>query len=225
MDQIVDNTSADCTKIPPVSRVNSCAHLLDFWIAGQETTTDTLNWGIIHLIHSPRVQQKLHEDLDAVRTENDHFGGQSVTAVQQCEEGEIMVSPICCRRIYARRNVQDVKVRGHLLPKGTSIVHQISCVLYDEKVFPEPRLFKPERFLEGDGTLRRVDELIPFSVGKTYCAGESLARMELFLVFVNLLNQYKITAPKHSPMPSKRQNFGLTVAPIPYQCQIEKRRK
>ena len=58
--------------------------------------------------------------------------------------------------------------------------------------------------------MKRVDELIPFSVGKRFCAGESLARTEMFLIFVNLFNQYEITAPKHSPMPSKQQNFGLS---------------
>ena len=42
------------------------AHLLDFWIAGQETTTDTLNWGIIHIVHQPEVQQLLHAELDSV---------------------------------------------------------------------------------------------------------------------------------------------------------------
>ncbi|KAL3073146.1 hypothetical protein niasHT_035422 [Heterodera trifolii] len=203
------------------------AHLLDFWIAGQETTTDTLNWGIIHLIHSPRVQQKLHEELDSVIGSDRMITLADKVSLSYSNAviNEIMRIANLLPQNFARRNVHDVKVRGHLLPKGTSIVPQISCVLYDEKVFPEPRLFKPERFLEGDGTLRRVDELIPFSVGKRYCAGESLARMELFLVFVNLFNQYKITAPNHSPMPSKRQNFGLTVAPIPYKCQIEKRRK
>jgi hypothetical protein len=34
----------------------------------------------------------------------------------------------------------------------------------------------------------------------------------------------QITAPKHSPMPSKQQNFGLSVVPLPYKCQIRKRR-
>jgi cytochrome P450 len=32
----------------------------------KETTTDTLNWGIIHIVHQPEVQQLLHAELDSV---------------------------------------------------------------------------------------------------------------------------------------------------------------
>uniref|UniRef100_A0A183C9Z4 Cytochrome P450 n=1 Tax=Globodera pallida TaxID=36090 RepID=A0A183C9Z4_GLOPA len=55
----------------------------------------------------------------------------------------------------------------------------------------KPRRFKPERFLEQNGankSLARCDELIPFSVGKRQCLGESMARMELFLFIANIFN-------------------------------------
>ncbi|CAK5118439.1 unnamed protein product [Meloidogyne enterolobii] len=177
------------------------AHLLDFWIAGQETTTDTLNWGIIHIIHNMNVQDRLHKELDS----------------------EIMRIANVLPQNLARRTVQDINVRGHLLRKGTSIQPLISCVLYDENIFPNSRQFLPERFLSENGTLKRFDEFIPFSIGKRFCAGESLARTELFLIFVNLFNQYEISPPKYSEMPSKQQNFGLSVVPLPYKCQIRKR--
>lgn len=38
----------------------------DLWIAGQETTTTTLTWGIAFLINYPEVQAKIHAELDGV---------------------------------------------------------------------------------------------------------------------------------------------------------------
>uniref|UniRef100_A0A914GPT0 Uncharacterized protein n=1 Tax=Globodera rostochiensis TaxID=31243 RepID=A0A914GPT0_GLORO len=140
----------------------------------QETTTDTLNWGIIHIIHSPKVQDKLHAELDSVigtdrlitlfdkvslPYANSVVNKSGIVEFAGDERTPRLAPNFIRISNFARRNVRDVKVRGHLLRKGTSIVPQICCVLYDEKVFSEPRLFKPERFLEEDGTLKRVDEM------------------------------------------------------------------
>lgn len=38
----------------------------DLWVAGQETTSTTINWAIAHLINRPEVQQRCHRELDQV---------------------------------------------------------------------------------------------------------------------------------------------------------------
>ena len=43
--------------------------------------------------------------------------------------------------------------------------------------------FRPERFLDAAGGVSKDDHLIPFSVGKRQCLGETLAKVELYLFF------------------------------------------
>ena len=61
-------------------------------------------------------------------------------------------------------------------------------------MFPEPTRFNPDRFIDANGEFQHCDEVIHFSVGKRRCPGEGLAKMELFLLFANLLNQFKVWA-------------------------------
>ncbi|CAD6200048.1 unnamed protein product, partial [Caenorhabditis auriculariae] len=61
---------------------------------------------------------------------------------------------------------RNVVLNGYEIPKGTGVLAQLSTVMFDEKVFPEPHKFNPKRFIEDNGQLKKVDELIPFSIGK-----------------------------------------------------------
>jgi cytochrome P450 family 33 len=64
------------------------------------------------------------------------------------------------------KTMRDVEVNGYRLKEGTAIVPQISTVLFDEKIFPNPEQFRPERFLDENGHLKRCDQLAPFGMGK-----------------------------------------------------------
>ena len=49
------------------------AMLLDMWIAGQETTSNTLAWGMVYLMQDQEVQTKLHKELDTVIGNDRHI--------------------------------------------------------------------------------------------------------------------------------------------------------
>ena len=165
------------------------------WLAGQETTSSTLSWMVLYLMTNPEAQTKLQDELnnvvgsDRIITLDDKMSLPYVNAVVAETQRLCNLLP----NNVPHRLMQDVNFHGYTIKADTIVVPQISTVLYDETVFPEPLKFKPERFLDSSGKFQTKPELIPFSVGKRACLGEGLARLELYLFASNLFNQFEVT--------------------------------
>uniref|UniRef100_A0A915EKT0 Cytochrome P450 n=1 Tax=Ditylenchus dipsaci TaxID=166011 RepID=A0A915EKT0_9BILA len=195
-----------------------------------DTTSNTMNFLILYMVVFPEVQAKMQEELDQVMGDNED-GKKLICLAEKAKlpytnavinESQRLVNLVPITLIH--RTTKDVVIGGYAVKKGARIVPQVSSVLYDEKIFPKPHEFIPERFIE-DGQLKKCEELIPFSLGKRQCLGESMARMELFLFTANLFYLYKMSAVNPLKPPSLEKVTGLTVSPIKYNCIIEKRKQ
>ncbi|KAH7707514.1 Protein CYP-33C1 [Aphelenchoides avenae] len=196
---------------------------MDLLIAAQDTTSYSLAWCIAYVLLNPEVQEEIHRELDDVVgsdrliTLDDRLRLPFVQAVVHETQRLCNVVPMN----LPHETTRDVVIDGYNVPKGTCVVPQISMVLYDEKIFPNSRAFNPNRFIDEAGNLIKVDEFIPFSIGKRQCLGESLARMELFLFIANLFNQFKYSPGKK--LPTLERKFGQTIPCPPYKCRVEQR--
>uniref|UniRef100_A0A1I7SVA1 Cytochrome P450 2L1 n=1 Tax=Bursaphelenchus xylophilus TaxID=6326 RepID=A0A1I7SVA1_BURXY len=120
-----------------------------------------------------------------------------------------------------RTVTQDIEIDGYRFKKGSMVLPQVSILLNDPDHFPEPEEFRPDRFLDENQNLRRFEAFMPFSIGKRQCLGESLARMELFLIFANLLRNFSFESCDGEI--SNRRVLGLTVSPPKFRCKVRRR--
>ena len=89
----------------------------------------------------------------------------------------------------------------------------------DSDVFPSPKEFNPERFLDDNGKLKRYEQFAPFGVGKRICMGESLAKNEIFLFFVRMLQRVTFETTGCKPDPED-VIMGVTRSPKPFEVKV-----
>ena len=130
-------------------------------VAGNETTRNAISGGMLALIQHPEQRQRLIDDPALIPS--------------AVEEILRWVTPV----IHFRRTAtRDVELRGQLIRENDKVVIFYPSANRDEEVFPDPFAFDVGR---------TPNEHLSFGVGQHFCLGASLARLELKIIFEELL--------------------------------------
>lgn len=112
---------------------------------------------------------------------------------------------------------------GYVLPKGTIIMPNLYQIHHDESYWGDPENFRPERFLNADGSFRKDERVIPFSIGKRVCVAENLAQVEFFLFLTGILQKFDLLESPDHPLPNFKPKSSFVLCPQPYQLVLRER--
>ncbi|XP_052016277.1 cytochrome P450 2D3-like isoform X2 [Apodemus sylvaticus] len=197
--------------------------ILDLLGAGIVTTSSTLSWSLLLMILHPNVQRRVQQEIDKVigQVRRPEMADQACMPYTNAVIHEVQRFAAVAAMTLPHMTSRDIEVQGFLIPKGTTLILNLSSVLKDETVWEKPLRFHPEHFLDAQGHFVKHEAFMPFSAGRRACLGEPLARMELFLFFTCLLQRFSFTVPAGQPRPSDRGIYGIPVTPEPYQlCAV-----
>ncbi|KAE8605376.1 hypothetical protein XENTR_v10015089 [Xenopus tropicalis] len=169
--------------------------LADLFGAGMETTSTTLRWGLLFIMKYPDIQKKVQDEIDKVigsaqpRLEHRKKMPYTDAVIHEIQRLGNLAPNV------GHETTTDVTFRGYFIPKGTQVIILLTSVLQDKDYFKKPEEFYPEHFLDSEGNFVKNEAFLPFSAGRRICVGETLAKMELFLFFTKLLQNFTFQPP------------------------------
>ncbi|KAE8605388.1 hypothetical protein XENTR_v10015100 [Xenopus tropicalis] len=175
---------------------NLVALLANLFVAGMETSSTTLRWGLLLMMKYPDIQKKVQDEIDRVigsvepRLEHRKLMPYTDAVIHEIQRFA-NIAPIS----LPHATTTDVTFRGYFIPKDTQVMIVLTSVLRDKDYFKKPEDFYPEHFLNSKGNFVKNEAFLPFSAGRRICAGETLAKMELFLFFTKLLQNFTFQPP------------------------------
>ncbi len=166
--------------------------LMTLLVAGHETTATAVSWAVERLLRHPdkleRARSGDEEYMDAIIKET------------------LRLRPVI--PIVARKLMEPMEIGGWELPAGATAAPCIHLIHRREDVYPEPRAFRPERFLEEPaGTYT----WIPFGGGVRRCLGAAFALQEMKIVLQAIVAQ----APLRPVRPDSERVSRRSIALVP----------
>jgi cytochrome P450 len=173
---------------------------ITLFLAGHETTANTLSWTWWLLAQNPAAESRLHEEVDRV------LAGRAPTMEDLPKlvyTGHVITESM---RLYppawgiARIAIEDVEIAGYHVPKGAGVSFAQWVVHRDSRWYDTPEEFRPERW-EGD-LLKRIPRFayFPFGGGPRQCIGNTFALMEATLVLATIAKRYRFKLVEGHPV-------------------------
>jgi cholest-4-en-3-one 26-monooxygenase len=163
-------------------------------VGGDETTRHVISGGMEQLLLHPDQRNLLVEHPDKI-----------AIAV---EEMLRWVSPI---KSMCRTVTRDIEFMGQSMTAGQQCLLLFESANFDAAKFPDPSRFDVER---------QPNEHLAFGFGSHYCLGQALARLELKVMFEQLLARMPDIELAADPaiLPRRRANFitGLESMPVTF---------
>lgn len=159
---------------PSVARQQARDNIMSLILAGHETTASQLAWAFQLLAHNPTVRDRLVREIDAGLSEE-----YLIATIQEVLRHR-------CVFVFAipRALAKPVEIGGWGYEPPAHLLPCIYLVHHDPRFYPDPHVFRPERFLQAPPSPRTW---LPWGGGRKRCPGLHLATLEMKTVLRTIL--------------------------------------
>ncbi|KAH9697128.1 cytochrome P450 family 76 subfamily C polypeptide 7 [Citrus sinensis] len=184
----------------------------DLFIAGNDTTSITMEWAMTELLHNPGALSKAKLELEQTVGKGNPIEESDIirlTYLQAVVKETFRLHPPA-PLLIPRKALEDVEIAGFTVPKGAQVFVNVWAIGRDESTWDNPHTFIPERFLRSNVDFKGQNfELIPFGAGRRICPGLPLAIRMLYLMLGSLINSFDWKLEDENM--DMEEKFGITI--------------
>eukprot|EP00057_Strongylocentrotus_purpuratus_P018739 XP_011673213.1 PREDICTED: steroid 17-alpha-hydroxylase/17,20 lyase [Strongylocentrotus purpuratus] len=188
--EAADSGNQDAEKLSDTHLVLTVSNM---FAAGIQNTTETLYWALAFMVEHRDIQSRCQAEIDRA------IGRKRVPVVD--DRGSLPYTEATLYEVMRYSSILpiavphattcDVNFRGYRIPKGAVVMFNTYSMHYDPNAWESPTSFKPEHFLEDDGSVQQhPSSFLPFGAGRRSCLGEVAAKTDLIIIFTWLLQNY-----------------------------------
>ncbi|KAF9479967.1 cytochrome P450 [Pholiota conissans] len=198
---------------------------------GASDTTISLGLTFLYLmtIH-PEIQKKAQAEIDRVTggSRLPDFEDRSSLPYIEAMYRELMrwMPPVPLG--LPHRLTEDDEYKGYFIPKGTAVMANIWAMSRDEERYPEPHLFKPERFLDENGEINDDDHILAFGFGRRICVGKHVATHIIWMMITSIIAAFDVSKAKDNfgndiEIEDDYTDYGALLHKSSFKCSIKPR--
>ncbi|KAJ2662118.1 hypothetical protein IWW48_002014 [Coemansia sp. RSA 1200] len=168
--------------------------------AGTDTTSNTLVWATLRMLHTPEVYNRLKDDIRTAFPDKStviryDMARRSVPYLTAFIYEVMRLYPAVSGYLPRRAPTNGACMLGRYhVPYGAELCVSISACHLNPNVWSEPERFDPERFMGPDAEAR-IKDVLAFSAGVRICIGRFLGLFELYTTLANLIHKYDFELP------------------------------
>ncbi|XP_035708420.1 cytochrome P450 3A24-like [Folsomia candida] len=208
-----------------ITPTTAMCQAMAFLFAGFQTTAETLTLMAFRLSQKPDKQDKLIREVDDFyerhdgKIEHDHVS--ELVYLNACMNETLRMNPALIRLERDCQSDWTHKGTGLKVKKGTTIQVPVFAVHFDEKNYPEPYEWKPERFLPENKDALNPYAFLSFGQGPHNCIGMRFAKEEIQMTMASVLKHFRFEDTEGAKLKMKPgrlflnnyEPFKLTMVP------------
>ncbi|KAL9923307.1 probable cytochrome P450 4ac1 [Glossina fuscipes] len=169
-----------------------CEEVDTVMFEGYDTTSTCLKFALLNLAQYPDIQKRCYQEIENLTA----FENLTVFDFNKVEYLGCVIKETLRMHpsvpIIQRLCTKETVLNGLILPTNAQVNIHINDIMRDSKHFPEPSVFKPERFLPENTHNMHPFAFVPFSAGSRNCIGQKFAMLEIKAALVAILRAYRV---------------------------------